>query len=248
MYQRFATVYDSLMAGLDYPAWANYYLNLIKSAGPAPASILECACGTGLMTVELAKLCPRIISSDLSPDMLQLAAARTRSAGLILPLINQDMRQLTVHKPVDAVIAACDGVNYLETNADLSAFFASANRCLRPGGTLAFDVSSAHKLKTMCDQRQYFEDLDELTYLWTNTWRDGAVDMDLSFFVKTASGLYERFDEHQRQTAHSVATLEQALTSSGFDQIKIYGDRTFSPPEPDSARIHITAVKQCTKE
>ena len=39
--------------------------------------------------------------------------------GMNIPFVQQDMRSLNLHKPVDAVLATCDGVNYLMTDEDL---------------------------------------------------------------------------------------------------------------------------------
>ena len=51
MYNRFAEVYDRLMDDFDYPAWAEYYLGLLKKAGCTPKTMCECGCGTGSMTL-----------------------------------------------------------------------------------------------------------------------------------------------------------------------------------------------------
>ncbi len=245
MYTQFAAVYDHLMADIDYPGWAKYLLELLRRAGVEPRTACECACGTGLLSVELARLGLKLTAGDLSGDMLELASARARRAGLTIPFIAQDMRSLALHRPVDAIFCACDGVNYLLTDADTLAFFRAAHANLRPGGALVFDVSSEHKLRSLCDQRQFFEDLDALTYLWTNTWdaEKHAVEMELSCFVQAKDGRYDRFDERQVQRAHSVESLNRLLARTGFTGIRAYADQSFDPPAPDEARIHIAAIK-----
>ena len=245
MYTQFAAVYDRLMQHIDYASWAQYYLAIIARAGNRPKTACECACGTGLLSVELAKRGLKLTASDLSLDMLEHAANRARQQGVMIPFIAQDMRKLALHRQVDAVICACDGVNYLETDADVTAFFEAAHRALKPGGALAFDISSARKLKDMCVQREFFEDLDDLTYLWTNTWdkQYSAVDMELSMFVRADDDRYDRFDERQRQRAHDISNLTARLAQCGFVDIHVYGDQTFDAPKDDAQRIHFTATK-----
>ena len=246
LYTQFASIYDRLMQDIDYPLWARHYLALLARSGVEPRRACECACGTGLLSVELARMGLSLTASDLSVEMLELAADRARKNGLMIPFIAQDMRNLALHRPVDAVICACDGVNYLHTDADLRAFFSAAHRALRPGGALAFDISSEHKLRDMCDQREFFEDTDDLTYLWTNTWdaQTRSVCMDLCCFVRGHDGRYDRFDEHQRQRVHDIPSLAEILSQQGFSDIRCYGDHTTQPPTATASRIHLVATRQ----
>ena len=78
--------------------------------------------------------------------MLAAAQEKMRRMGLRIPFVQQDMRALRTHRKMDAVVCCCDGVNYLTGPDDLGAFFRSAHACLRDGGLLLFDVSSAYKL------------------------------------------------------------------------------------------------------
>ena len=64
-----------------------------------------------------------------------------------MPFVQQDMRALNLHRPMDAVLATCDGVNYLLTEEDLLSFFRAAHRAIKPGGALIIDVSTPYKLQ-----------------------------------------------------------------------------------------------------
>ena len=48
-YSAFAAGYDRMMADVDYDGWANYIDGFLREAGAK--SVLECACGTGSLTV-----------------------------------------------------------------------------------------------------------------------------------------------------------------------------------------------------
>ena len=93
MYTDFASVYDHFMRDVDYPEWAARYASMLKKSA---VRITECACGTGSITLEMKKLGYDITGADLSEEMLALAMARARQAGLNIPFILQDMRALTV--------------------------------------------------------------------------------------------------------------------------------------------------------
>lgn len=249
MYERFAQVYDSLMDDIDYAAWAEYQLRLLATAGVSVKTACDVACGTGSSTIALANLGIKVTGVDMSGAMLWRAAEKARRAGQRIPFAEQDMCALSLPRPVDAIFSMIDGVNYLLTPARLLAFFRAAHAQLRPGGALVFDVSSEKKLRGM-DAALFFEERDDLSYFWQNTYDEAActLQMDLTFFLRQSGELYERFAERQRQRAHTYIELEGLLLKSGFSAVRAYGDRTEAPPEPDAERIFILAVKDREKD
>ena len=245
-YEGFAALYDKLMDDVDYDAWAEYYLRLIETAGVAPKSLCDCACGTGAMSVRFAARGLRVTGVDLSAEMLEQAQAKARSFGVKAMFVRQDMCALQLPRPVDALVCACDGVNYLLDDGRLTAFFGRASESIRPGGALAFDISSAWKLKNTLGNGFFGEDRGEVAYLWSNRFDEQAqtVTMDLTFFVKEPDGRYGRIDEVHVQKAHDPGHLAALLRQCGFKDVRIYGDRTFEPPAAEEARIHILATRE----
>ena len=245
MYEQFAALYDRLMDDFNYPAWADYYLSLLARHGVRPKTICECGCGTGSMSVEFARRRVKLVASDLSEDMLHAAQEKARRNGVMIPFVCQDMRELSIHRPVEAVLCCCDGVNYLTSKEDVCAFFRAAYNALQPGGALAFDLSSRYKLRDKMGNSFFGEERDEVAYLWQNQY-DEAEDvilMDLTFFVRREDGLYERFTEQHEQRAHTDVEILTWLAECGFEGACVYGDRNFDPPASDCERIHIIAKK-----
>ena len=123
MYTSFARVYDKLMDTVEYAAWAEHYQQLMNACHvPAKGRCVECACGTGNLTLPLRKMGYQMTGVDLSEEMLAAAMEKARAAGAMIPFIRQDMRNLTVPRRADCVLATCDGVNYLTTPEDVQAF------------------------------------------------------------------------------------------------------------------------------
>ena len=245
-YEAFADLYDALMDDVDYDAWADYYLRLIRAAGVEPNALCDCACGTGSMSVRFARQGLRVTGVDLSGEMLARAQEKARRFGVQTMFVRQDMCALSLPRPVDALVCACDGVNYLLSDERVSAFFERAHAALKPGGVLTFDISSAAKLRDTLGDSFFGEDRDDVTYLWANRYDADArtVTMDLAFFVREADGRYRRFDETHVQKAHEPARLCELLAARGFGDIRVYGDRTFDPPKADAQRIHMAAVRK----
>ena len=244
MYSDFARVYDRLMDDVEYGKWAEYYLSILARAGVMPREAAECGCGTGSLSVELAKRGVRLVASDLSEEMLMRAADKARLRGVNIRFARQDMRALRLTRPAEAVICACDGVNYLLRDDDALAFFRSAHRALVPGGALAFDISSEHKLRGMLQGGLFGEDREDITYMWTNEPGEGdTVNMELTFFLRDADGRYTRLDERQTQRIYTASALMDLLARAGFEDIRAYGERTLEPPTDADTRIHFTARK-----
>ena len=245
-YADLAGWYDLLMDDVDYAAWADYYMRLLGRAGVVPARLCDCACGTGAMSVQFAARGIQVTGVDLSGEMLERAQMRARRDGVRAMFVRQDMCALHLPRPVDALVCACDGVNYLLDDNRLNAFFQSARRALRPGGALAFDVSSAWKLQYTLGNNFFGEDRDDVTYLWFNRFDEAArtVTMELSFFTPEADGRYRRFDETHVQKAHEAEHLRALLSGNGFCNIEIFGDKTLCAPEEDAPRIHFLAVRE----
>ena len=217
MYQEFAAVYDRFMDDFDYPAWADYYLEILKRQGYGGGEICECGCGTGSLSIELLKRGVKLISSDISEDMLRIASDKARRSG----------------------------VNYLTSQGDVQRFFTAAFDALKSGGVLAFDISSRHKLENVLGNGFFGEERDDAAYLWQNSLdaQKHIVDMDITFFVQESGGLYRRFAERQTQRAHSADEIAAWISECGFDKISVFGDRTFDAPHEDEMRLHFTAVK-----
>ena len=245
MYQAFAELYDELMNDVDYEGWADYYTRLLSIYGVRSGKICECACGTGGLTIPLYYRGFQMTGVDISREMLWQAAQKSRKRGIAMPFVQQDMKALNLHRPMDAVLATCDGVNYLLTEEDLLSFFRAAHRAVRPGGALVFDVSTPYKLKHILCSGLMGEDREDVTYIWQNTWHEKTqtVDLDLVFFVLEKDGRYRRMEEHQKQRAWDEKTLKETLWHAGFRTVSFYGDFTLNALKEGNQRWHVAATR-----
>lgn len=243
-YCGFADVYDLLMDDFAYPAWAAYYLKLLE--GVQAKTLCDCACGTGSLSMQFAKAGLKVTGVDISREMLEVAAEKARENGVRVQFVCQDMCRLQLPRPVDALVCGCDGVNYLTTDKRVQAFFGAAHAAIRPGGMLAFDISSRHKLVDVMGNAFFGEERDEAAYLWQNRLDGDIVTMDLTFFIRDSEeeDIYHRVTETHRQRAHDPENLKRLLEEAGFTDVKIYGDRTFESPTAEEMRVHICAVRE----
>jgi len=246
MYGDFASVYDTLMDDYDYDVWSQYYLELIKRQyGKMPVRMVECACGTGSLTVRFAQLAIQVTGVDISASMLRCAEAKARKWGVSPAFVKQDMKKLQLTRRVGAVLATCDGVNYLIREADVMEFFRVAYDALEPGGVFCFDCSSRYKLEETMGDAFFGEERDGIAMLWQNhlNRQTHVLSMDVTFFVREEDGRYRRFREQHKQRAHGQQEIIEWLKQAGFEKVSAYGGMTFNQPEEKDIRIHYAACK-----
>lgn len=243
-YGRFASTYDAMMHDVDRAAWADYLDGFLKECGAH--DVMDCACGTGAMTIEIHRRGYHVLGSDVSPDMLMQARNNAFKAGCkTIIFICEDMTKLVIHKPIDAILSVCDGVNYLVQRKDVLSFFRHAYDCLKPNGLLLFDVSSLYKLSSVLGNNTFTEETDDYAYIWRNAYdaKTKLCELDLTCFVKNGAQ-YDRFSETHLQRAYSEKELTELLIEAGYSDIHAYDAFTRDPVKPDSERIQFAARKE----
>ena len=108
IYTSLAAVYDRLNAEVDYAAIADHIERQFGLMTEKPVSLLDLACGTGSLTLELARRGYDLIGVDLSEDMLAEARHRFDSAAKRdfchdILLIRQNIADLELYGTVDAL-------------------------------------------------------------------------------------------------------------------------------------------------
>jgi SAM-dependent methyltransferase len=127
-------IYDALFHPEGHAA---HYMAVADSR---PGAVLELACGSGQLTVPLARPGRRVVGIDLSRPMLDAAERRATAAGASAEFMEADMRAFDVGRDFELVFVARNSLLHLSTVEDFVATFAAVRRHLAPGGLFAFDV------------------------------------------------------------------------------------------------------------
>lgn len=244
-YELLAEIYDRFTDDFNHDDWAKWYWSLISSVKPGIRSLLDAGCGTGPLSVRFAKQGIKVTGIDLSEDMLRVASDKARKWGVPVRFACQDMRSMEIPSRVDAVICACDGVNYLLTRDDVKSFFERVYQSLKPASPFAFDLSNEEKLKKMGETYLYGEDREDSAYLWTNEYSEETrrIIMNLTFFVEEEDGRFSRFTESHTQRAHRVSEITELLGEVGFTDIRVFGGDSGESEGPGGKRMYFLCKK-----
>lgn len=231
-YGALAAYYNRLNADTDYTAWADFICSLFAESKIPVKSVLDLACGTGNMTLELARRGYEMTGADLSEDMLAEAKRKSDEAGLDILYIRQDMRHIELYGTVDAAVCCLDSINYLKDTAELTACFSGIRRYLSPGGLFIFDVNTPYKFENIYGSRDYILETDGVLCAWRNFFnkRSGSCRFEISLFIEDADGRYTRRDEVHTERCFSMRTIKNALGKSGLTLHSVYGgfDRRYA--------------------
>lgn len=243
-YGDFAYVYDRLMhEDIPYEQWADYIENLFGHYGIHPHLIADLACGTGNMTLPLAKRGYEMIGVDRSADMLSIAREKAQKQGLDILFLNQDMTKLDLYGTVDAFLCMIDGINYIICPHWLEHLFRRIKTCfLEPGGLLLFDLSTEFKLRHTLGDNTFVYDTEDLYYTWQNRYLEKSrlQDMFLTFFQKEGA-FYRRFEERQLQRAYRPGEIIRLLQKCGFETVDVFEELSFEKPRQNSSRMVFAA-------
>ncbi len=244
MYDDFAKIYDRFQK-IDYGAFVEFYKALFHRAGVTPETVLDLGCGSGAVTLLLAKEGFDVIGVDISPDMLAIARSKADAENLDILFLNMDMCAFEIPEPVDCVVSALDCVNYLEDSDELRAAFECVYGSLKPGGIFIFDINSEYKLREILGNNTFIYEDDSAYCVWDCGYfpDDNVVSFDLNFFVKDRGGGYSRYNEYQEETIFKLGEVAELLKDCGFERIEVFGDLGFEKPNDRTERIFFAARK-----
>lgn len=247
VYQQFAQVYDQLMSDAPYEQWLQFLKEKVKSVQKEqqPLTILDVGCGTGTLSLILAREGFQVTGVDLSEDMLSIAQKKALEARVSIQFIQQNMTELEGFSSFDCIVVFCDSLNYLETEDEVIKTFAQIYKYLKPGGLFLFDVHSLYKVNHIFKNQTFASNEEDLSFIWHcfSGEKPNSVEHDLTFFYKEGD-LYTRFDELHFQRTFSISQYKDWLMDANFIIKEIQADFVNEEIFEEAERIFFT----CTKE
>lgn len=244
-YERLAESYDIFTNDVNYSLWADYYESLFEKYNIKPELVLDLACGTGSLSIELAKRGYDMTSVDASEEMLSCAIEKSYELSEGRPLfLCQRMEELDLYGTVDVAICALDSLNYLTEKELLFKTFDRLKFFIRPGGIVIFDVNTETKFKNM-DGMSYIRDEENHFCAWSAEYDEDSriCSMIMDIFDKKGS-LWERSQEEHIERAHSDDEIASAVENAQFKVLDKFDELSFNCANNGSERVFWIAERK----
>lgn len=200
--------------GFHADACAPGILDLLAPVRAAGGLVVELGCGSGRLTRHLLDAGHRVIATDASPAMLELAREAVPGA--------EDVRQLVLpDDPVpacDAVVSVGHALSYLADEKAVERALASAADALRPGGVLALDLCDLRWGELRRDAPGSGRIGDDWAII--TRYHVPAPDRfvrEMTTFVRTDGDLWRRDDERHENVLVDTARVPGLLADHGVD-------------------------------
>lgn len=242
-YKDFAFIYDHLMQDIPYAT----YVDLLTTAlGDLRGQrILDVGCGTGTLSLALARSGADVFGIDLSKEMIEVAIKRAEESKLSIHFEQQNMQDVTSNHQFDAAVIAIDSINYLQDERALQQTFQRIYQLLTPGGLLLFDVHSLNKIEILLEEAPFTYDDGEVVYIWETEEGEApfSVQSRLVFFVQENEQHYRRFVEIHEQRTFPIHEYVNYVLEAGFTIERIFADWHDEEPTEESERIFFQVRK-----
>ncbi len=199
--------------GFHADACAPGVLDLLTHVRERDGLVLEVGCGSGLLTHYLCDAGHRVIATDASQAMMDLAAENIGGRA--------EVRQLTLPDDpvpaVDAIVSVGHALSYLPSQEALDRALVALATALRPGGVLAIDL---------CDLEWGRHRRGERAAGWVG--EDWAIVTEFPFegedryiremttFTRTSDGTYRRGHERHHNVLVDTSKVPARLASLGL--------------------------------
>lgn len=189
-------------------------LELLAPVRERDGLVVEIGCGSGLLTRYLVDAGHRVLATDASPAMLELARATVPDAvGIELLTMPDDPVP-----PADAVVSIGHPLCYLPTAEAIDRALLALARALRPGGVLAVDLEDLEWAAARVDQPAQGRVGDD----WAIVSRFDVPSPDrfvreITTFLRTPDGSWRRDDERHDNVMVDTRRVPALLASVGVD-------------------------------
>jgi len=217
--------------------------------GEGRRSLLDVCCGTGQLAVHFLEHGYEVVGIDLSEHMLLYArenAAQYIQSGQA-QFIQADAAQFHLNGRFGLVVSTFDALNHLPDEKALHSCFQSVYSVLDPNGFFIFDLNTRAGLLSHWNGVSV-QDTEEIVIITRGIY-DGQSSKawtKISGFMRTESGLYERFEQTAYNTAFDLQRVKAALLETGWHSVHFARIEDLGTPIADpekESRVFTVAQK-----
>ena len=244
-FQELAPHYDELMNIVPYDFWAEYVMTLFNFVGHRPERLLDCACGTGNLSFELAKYGLHVTGVDLSQPMILQAKNKAKNENLPYPIEfhERDLTSFHLGRTFNAATCLYDSLNYILNDDELYKAFDRIRNHMEKDGVFVFDFNSIWAFEANLFTQSSRKGNSSFEYEWQANFdtvtRICTVQMDFKKKIDATSNL--NFHEVHRERAYSIEEIKNIAVKTGWDVLHIFDAYTLNRPHQRSERWFFVA-------
>ncbi len=181
--------------------------------------ILDCCCGMGRHTIELARKGHRMTGIDLSRGYLKKAGEEAAKQNLSIQWKRMNALELDDNGTYDGIINMFTSFGYFDDPEDDLILLKKMHKALKPGGTLFMEMWGKEVLARDFEERVWFE-REGITILL-----EYGIDMNWTE-LRNRWLFYQNGKMTEYTFSHrifSAAEMSQMLGEAGFPTVDIYG-------------------------
>lgn len=200
--------------GFHADACAPGIIRLLEPVKERAGLVVELGCGSGLLTRHLVDAGHRVVATDASVAMLDLARHHVPDAESFLEVALPDDPLPTA----DAIVSVGHVLNYLPDTVAIEQALIAAAASLRPGGLLAVDLCDL----SWAEARRDVPGSSKVTDDWVIVTDYSIPSPDrfvraITTFVRNEDGSWRRDDERHDNVLLDVARIPRLLGEHGVD-------------------------------
>ncbi len=242
-YEEFAYYYDFLNGNADYDALFCAVKNELKRFGIDSGIVADLGCGTGELTIMLAKSGYDMIAVDISEDMLCVAREKmyeSEISGILF--LRQDLTQLDLYGTIRGAVCTFDTLNHVGDIEKLKSAICKVSLFLEKGSPFVFDMNTPYKHKNILANNTFTIEDEEVLCTWENEYCESekCTKIKLKGTEQGEIIFDESFSEHFFTKEDIINVCEEC----GLSVEKIIDGENFTQLSEESERFFVTAVKK----
>jgi SAM-dependent methyltransferase len=215
-YRRDLALVHHLGFGFHADGCAPGILALLEPVRERGGLVVELGCGSGLLTRHLLDAGHRVIATDASPAMLDLARQAAPDAEDVRPLVLPD----DPIPPADAIVSVGHALNYLPDEAAIDRALVAIAGALHRGGVLAIDLCDLEWGEARREAPGAGRAGDDWAIVTEfSIPAPNCFVRDMAIFVRSDDGSWRRDNEHHENILVATALVPKLLADHGVEAV-----------------------------
>lgn len=231
--------YEEILTNERTMEEVDFLVNLLRLK--SGDKILDCPCGHGRHSVELALRGLEVTGQDINQFLLREAAKAAEDLGVTVHLVKGDMRKIPFVGRFDFVLNLFSSFGCLEDDNDDEAVLEQMAKALKQGGALVLDILNRDWFIHTYKEKDWHRLIDNSLIL-TNRRFDHISGRNIEERTRIwPDGVSEKVTRSIRM--YTVAEIIRMLGKTGFQTKGLYGSYKAEPLTFRSKRCIFIAQK-----